>query len=315
LAARVIVLSGRVSSGKTTLGQSLVERYGCVHVKTQDLIRRALPDTPTERRALQVAGDDLDRRSKGAWVATELAKLAQVHPPDAIIVVDAIRIRAQINAIRRAFGSRVVHVHLTAPVKVLAQRYRTRSRAMRELSSYGALSENETERRVEELADKADVVIDTKKCSRDDVVVRAASHLGFYGRSYEPLVDVVVGGAYGSEGKGHIAAFIAPEYDVLVRVGGPNAGHTVFDTPPYTHHQLPSGTRRCEAKLVIGPGAVLDQEKLLNAPQPDEVRKVATVPLPPDVTRESGAYPPDAAAGKRVNCGAACEPLRLAVNA
>jgi adenylosuccinate synthase len=47
-------------------------------------------------------------------------------------------------------------------------------------------------------------------------------------------------------------------------VGGPNAGHTVFEDPPYVHHQLPSGTRRCEAQLVIGPGAVLDVGKLLN---------------------------------------------------
>jgi adenylosuccinate synthase len=131
------------------------------------------------------------------------------------------------------------------------------------MASYRALSENETERNADELAVNADVVIDTLRCSRGDVVVRAASHLGLYGRSYERVVDVIVGGAYGSEGKGHIAAYVAPEYDVLIRVGGPNAGHTVFESPPYTHHQLPSGTRRCGAQLVIGPGAVLDKDKLL----------------------------------------------------
>jgi adenylosuccinate synthase len=98
------------------------------------------------------------------------------------------------------------------------------------------------------------VVINTDRCSADDVLVRAASHLGYYGRGYERLVDVLIGGEYGSEGKGHIAAYLAPEYDVLIRVGGPNAGHTVFGDPPYTHHQLPSGTLRSEsAQLVIGP--------------------------------------------------------------
>ena len=38
-------------------------------------------------------------------------------------------------------------------------------------------------------------------------------------------MDVLVGGQYGSEGKGNIVGHIAPEYSLLVRVGGPNAGH------------------------------------------------------------------------------------------
>jgi adenylosuccinate synthase len=51
---------------------------------------------------------------------------------------------------------------------------------------------------------------------------------------------------------------------LLVRVGGPNAGHKVFQDPePYTHHQLPSGTRFSEAQLLVGPGAVINAEKLL----------------------------------------------------
>jgi adenylosuccinate synthase len=83
-------------------------------------------------------------------------------------------------------------------------------------------------------------------------------------REYLRLVDVLVGGEYGSEGKGHIASHLAGEYDLLVRVGGPNAGHKVFQDPaPYTHHQLPSGTRFSEARLLIAPGAVVNADKLL----------------------------------------------------
>jgi hypothetical protein len=85
-----------------------------------------------------------------------------------------------------------------------------------------------------------------------------------YGREYLRLVDVVVGGQFGSEGKGQIAAFLSQEYDWLVRVGGPNAGHTVYFEPePYTFHHLPSGANSSEAKLLIGPGAVLNVDKLL----------------------------------------------------
>jgi adenylosuccinate synthase len=86
-----------------------------------------------------------------------------------------------------------------------------------------------------------------------------AGRLRLYGAGVTQLVDIVVGGQYGSEGKGHIVSYLAPEYDVLVRVGGPNAGHTVYAVPDKeVFHHLPSGsTRAPHALLVIGPGAAL----------------------------------------------------------
>jgi len=77
-------------------------------------------------------------------------------------------------------------------------------------------------------------------------------------------VDVLVGGQYGSEGKGHIAAYLARDYDVLVRVGGPNAGHTVSSASGvYTYHQLPSGARDTKARLLLGPGMTINVKRLL----------------------------------------------------
>jgi adenylosuccinate synthase len=95
---------------------------------------------------------------------------------------------------------------------------------------------------------------------------RRDRRLGLYGRGYDRLVDVVIGGQFGSEGKGQIAAYLAPAYDVLVRVGGPNAGHKVYEEPePFTFHHLPSGTmRNGKAHIVIGPGAVIAVEGMLN---------------------------------------------------
>jgi adenylosuccinate synthase len=81
---------------------------------------------------------------------------------------------------------------------------------------------------------------------------------------------VLVGGQYGSEGKGNIVGHIAPEYDLLVRVGGPNAGHKVFATPePEAYFHLPSGSSRApKATLLLGAGAVIYTPKLL-----DEIAK------------------------------------------
>jgi adenylosuccinate synthase len=68
-------------------------------------------------------------------------------------------------------------------------------------------------------------------------------------------VSIVVGGQYGSEGKGKVSLHLARRPDVrfAVRVGGPNSGHTAFDRmgEPEVLRQLPT------ASLIDGPIAVL----------------------------------------------------------
>lgn len=264
MARLIVLLSGHVSSGKTTLSALLAERFGTVPFRTKDLIRELAPRIEDERGAMQAYGERLDRQTRGAWVRDGLTRRVKELPEDAVLVVDAVRIQGQIDAIREAYGPRVFHIHLTAPVEVLSKRYPRRRGRFQEFKSYADVLTNRTERLVGRLEATADAVIDTNRCTKGDVVVRAAARLGLYGREYLRLVDVLVGGEYGSEGKGHIASYLAREYDVLVRIGGPNAGHTVYEEPnPYTFHQLPSGTRASGAQLVIAAGAVIDVDKLL----------------------------------------------------
>ena len=149
------------------------------------------------------------------------------------VVVDSVKIREQIDAIRDSYGPSVTHVHMTAPLAVLTSRYESResSPSQEERLSYQDVRLNETESLVDGLSEIADVVIDSDRCTEEDVLVRVASHLRLYGEESAGWADVVVGGQYGSEGKGQIAAYLASDYDLLVRVGGPNAGHKVFERP------------------------------------------------------------------------------------
>lgn len=257
MAKRIILLSGPVASGKTRLATALVERYGFVSIKTRKLIE-SLVRVPNERGALQKAGQQLDDETQGQWVAQAFTREVSRLPDECSVLVDSIRIEKQAEAIRVAFGALVVHIHVTAPTGILSDRYADRTANVKEFASYEQVRADKTENAIESLAAIADIVIDTKQNSPSDVLVRAATRLGLYGRSIERLVDVLIGGEYGSEGKGHIAAYLAPEYDYLIRVGGPNAGHTVYELPkPYKFHQLPSGSRCSEAGLIIGPGAVI----------------------------------------------------------
>ena len=265
---RVIAISGPVASGKTSLAAGLGNRFADVAVfKTHEMIRAEQPAVEFERSALQLAGSRLDSRSVGRWLGQAVSRAVLNLPQEpAYVIVDSCRIEGQVDGLRELFGNRVVHVHLTASDEELARRYRRRPSRMRELDSYAQVRADPTEANVHHLAEIADIVVDTERCDDKDVVVRAAAKLGLYGRSYSRLVDVLVGGQWGSEGKGHIASYLAPEYDVLVRVGGPNAGHKVYrDAGALTYHHLPSGTQENEsAKVVIGPGAVIRVPDLMS---------------------------------------------------
>jgi adenylosuccinate synthase len=270
---RIVAVSGHVAAGKSDLAARLAERFGFRLLKTREVIaqRRVVL---AARRELQGAGEALDRETDGRWVAESVAALLEENEEVEDLVVDAVRIPAQVHALRRAYNAAVVHVHLTAELATLEARWKARPAHVAETKTYADVLADPTEAEVERLQEIADIVIRTDRQTREDVVVRVASRLGLYGREVEPLVDVLVGGQYGSEGKGQVAAHLAPEYGVLVRVGGPNAGHQVWEEPePMKFHHLPSGSWRApHAKVVLGPGAVIRVEKLQQEIQMCELR-------------------------------------------
>ena len=247
----------------------LQSNHDAIVVKTKDLIQRMLPKTKPERRRLQIAGQRLDNLDGGTWVATALQRTIDADTvggtPEGLFVVDSVRIPGQISAIRTAYGAEVHHIHLTATPHELRRRYEERNRQEDAEVNYAKLKSNRTEKQIEEMAPLADIVVHTDKCSKAAVLVRATALLNLYPRSNSALVDVLIGGQYGSEGKGNIVGHIAPEYDLLVRVGGPNAGHQVYAEPtPEKYYHLPSGTGRApNARLLLGPGAVINPSRLL----------------------------------------------------
>ena len=77
-------------------------------------------------------------------------------------------------------------------------------------------------------------------------------------------LTVLVGGQYGSEGKGAIAARIANDYKVHVRVGSPNAGHTIYwNGEKHVMQSIPCGWINPNADIVIGRGALLNMKQFM----------------------------------------------------
>ncbi len=79
---------------------------------------------------------------------------------------------------------------------------------------------------------------------------------------------IVAGGQFGDEGKGKIVTYLAlhDKPEIVARAGvGPNAGHTVFfEGKKYGLRQVPCGFVNKDARLLIGPGVLINPEVILD---------------------------------------------------
>jgi adenylosuccinate synthase len=112
-------------------------------------------------------------------------------------------------------------------------------------------------------------------------------------------VTVVVGGQFGSEGKGKVSAHLARTSDVaaIVRVGGPNSGHGAVNAAGslVALRQLPAGAVRSNATLVLPAGSLIDETILLREiellkiePHRLRIDSRASIVTPNHTAREEG---------------------------
>ena len=80
------------------------------------------------------------------------------------------------------------------------------------------------------------------------------------------IVYLVIGGAWGDEGKGKIAAFHAKNANLAIRAtGGANAGHTVYyGGNKIALHLIPGGIGYEKTNCLIGQGVVIDFDVLFD---------------------------------------------------
>jgi adenylosuccinate synthase len=257
----IFLLSGPLAVGKSTLREQFEVRFGAIRLSTSQFLK-SLENTNDRKRLIEL-GLEQDQKTDGKWVLQAVRPQIEQGKSNSIFLIDAVRTDRQVFHFRDVYGSRIVHVHLTAPLGVLRQRYKERDSTLNEFETYDEAAQFGTERNIETLANIADVVVETHRCDPSSLLARATARLGLFPLEPERCVDVLVGAQYGSEGKGNICAHIANDYQVLMRVGGPNAGHKVA-YPKYDYIQMPSGTQsNPHAKVLIGAGATLSIEQVL----------------------------------------------------
>ena len=265
---QVILISGRICTGKSGLGRRLKSEFGYHLIRTSEILAEEAQQrgTSTDRLSLQALGDAMDIETDHRWTMDAVEKHLSSLPMTVSAVVDNIRTAQQLEHFRKNHRWIIVHAHLYAPRITLEKRFTKKNaeRAGETATNYTDADLLKNESDVVSFMKDADVRINTGRTDGRDTLVRVAARLGLYSPPDVRCVDVLVGGQYGSEGKGHVAAYLSRDYDILLRVGGPNAGHTVSSpSGVYTYHQLPSGARDSDAKLLLGPGMTLNVERLL----------------------------------------------------
>ena len=140
-------------------------------------------------------------------------------------------------------------------------------------------------------------------------------------------VVVVMGGQFGSEGKGEMVAYMASEayksgkHVVVIRTGGPNAGHTMtLNGETYKMRQVPCGWHIPTATLVIAAGSLIDPDVLADELDMISAYYENTTPFgPPHVMVDEAALviepkhkEEEAAKGMRARIGSTAEGIGAA---
>lgn len=242
---KTILLAGVSGSGKSTLARML----GREVISTSAMLR-ARPEFKAARasdESLFALGNRLDE-DWPHWMEGDV-QAARGRG----VVVDCIRSPTQDEVWR--LGGEVVTVNVVCEARELARRHAARRTALPKHPVYAFGNPD--------FVWRSDLV----PVGQAVAAIRSMSGGGF--------ADVVVGAQYGSEGKGKLCALLAEQYDVLVRSGGPNAGHWVREEGSsgvrevgenreayeYCFHSIPSGTRaNPRAKVMIAAGAAFSPE-------------------------------------------------------
>jgi len=172
----VLLLSGPVSVGKTTLRDLLIARHSFGSIRSSGYLRELATkqNTGSGRLDLQELGDGLDRQTDFRWVLDDVALPAMAASPQTKRwLFDAVRKKRQVEHFRERFGEAIFHLHLDAPEEVLRERYEQRLRDGGEpiQGAYDLAVAHENELESRSLIDLADDVVETHPANDNEVLL------------------------------------------------------------------------------------------------------------------------------------------------
>ncbi|NRD49832.1 AAA family ATPase [Corallococcus exiguus] len=274
MAVTVVVVSGPIGAGKTTLAQGLARRFGALHLRSDDFLREHFPEGSYGwRRSRLHQGIAKDSETGGRWLADSVLAALHGHGFDAmtpsrrvpgLAVVDAANSAEQLDGLRGNSSIHVVHVHLEVSEPERASRGEEQPSLTSAQNSgpdtFAKAQPQVAEGNVHALASVADLVVDRTTATSDAVLVRVASRLELYGRQGERLVDLIIPSPHGEVNTRPLTAQLAPHYSFLLRPGAALSREELEDAFARGHRVLVESTgpsaSGCIQAAGIAPGRV-----------------------------------------------------------
>lgn len=163
-----LLLSGPLSVGKTTLAKGLANDGAYEVVSARAVLRGLSNEALPSRDALQRFGQRVEADTGGRWLADYLGTAFDTERQR--LIVDSLRTREQVAAVRAALHARVLHLHLTAEARDVAARFNARRESdIDEAPDVETALAHQIDASVEDLAAVADVILDTSGCDAHSV--------------------------------------------------------------------------------------------------------------------------------------------------
>jgi len=159
----VVLLSGPICAGKSTVGSALVTDHGFRAIRSSEYLRKVAAEhgLAADRRSLQTIGDERDGATGYRWLIDEVARPAiERMPQQGRWLLDSVRKGRQVELFKAAFP-RVLHVHIIAPESDLQRRFEERARVgkVTEAISYAEAIAHPNEISARSLSNIADLVL------------------------------------------------------------------------------------------------------------------------------------------------------------
>lgn len=183
----LILLSGSLCTGKSTLSDNLVKHLGFETIKSRSILKLITPKDvlsqyETIREALITYAIELDEKTNGSWLANSIDLESIMNK---LIVFDSIRLNSQLKAFKVRFSltTQIIHIHLKCTDKVLQERFVGRNENNRNndgLSEHDFLKAKEhiLELQSSELEPYADRIIITNDFTPEQVFKEVKQLLG-----------------------------------------------------------------------------------------------------------------------------------------
>jgi len=171
---RVVVVSGPICAGKTSLARALQTRFDAEILSARAELLRLSDHSEMSRGALLKLGLEIESSTSGKWIA-DAVRSAVGETTRPLVVIDAARTMAQLEGIR-SLPLRTQCVHLTSSYAVRRARYASPA-SDTSAESFDAVSAHPTETGADDLRRVAELVIDTSHLALETVASIASQFL------------------------------------------------------------------------------------------------------------------------------------------